>query len=413
MTENNNLSLYIYASFARSYDFNHVKTKKIHLISSIVSNCRNYHLDLNLYLNTITQKKGDNLYFLFIITNEPETIYINSYNIYIENGGNIEIKNIVIFSLTLDQLIGHLTFIAKDNALFENIFGNKELTEKDFDLIYQNSFFIFKDMFWSNILLKFKIGGIQISGGNISKRHILSTVELQLVENIFYMCGGCFDFKKFVYESNKQTYLSKNLELDIYRCFKGVKDNFNKLNLTELKNIDTFVEYEGNISEDKLLYLNKIVKNNLLLSFDTLKSSIIEQYTNVILQIKFKIENLELDCSRLKNEIYELENINYVSTSNMSVKSKKKFKKERTLILNDPNYFSNINDLTYKLTKLSNKIENFQQTMAEYEKILEEFKINFLKKNLSELIELDKKLNLSSENKTLKYSKINKKNTAL
>src|SRR5579863_2718112 len=131
----------ICACFARSFDEFHVKNKKIHLISSIVS----FEDNIESIENSLENLNSWSVYsreikYLFVVL---EVKNVEGYEDQIQLNRNyinlLKLENLVVIFVSIDQLIGHLSFTIKNNELFENIFGNKDLKAKDFDNIYQNS----------------------------------------------------------------------------------------------------------------------------------------------------------------------------------------------------------------------------------------------------------------------------------
>ena len=54
--------------------------------------------------------------------------------------------------------------------------SDKYKKNKDFDAVISNSLFIFNNLYWSNMILTFKMSGYDISGGTEFKRHLLCTL---------------------------------------------------------------------------------------------------------------------------------------------------------------------------------------------------------------------------------------------
>jgi hypothetical protein len=155
----------IYACFSRSFDENHIKSKKIHLISSIIGFFEESHIKIMEFISRDEEetsskleqleKYGYNIHYIFMVMDDDEfEITFNHlrgsdfFKDYLRNGYKVVQTrlNFRIIVLNIDKLIGSLSFSDYGSTLFESIFGNKILNQKDFDNIYQNSLFIFNNI---------------------------------------------------------------------------------------------------------------------------------------------------------------------------------------------------------------------------------------------------------------------------
>ena len=69
----------------------------------------------------------------------------------------------------------------ENSNFFIDLFNNDtNNTSSNQEKMYNQSLFIFKNITWSNIVLKLKINNINISGGSSSNRHILTTSDILL-----------------------------------------------------------------------------------------------------------------------------------------------------------------------------------------------------------------------------------------
>lgn len=123
-------------------------------------------------------------------------------------------QGLTICYISIETLVGHLNYSNSGNEVFENIFGRKNLSKKDFDVIYQNSLFVFADISWINVLFHFKLNGIDISSGNITKRHIITPIQIQLINFVYEIYQNGLD-NNIVYEVYKGNLLSQTISENI------------------------------------------------------------------------------------------------------------------------------------------------------------------------------------------------------
>jgi hypothetical protein len=210
----------ILACFARSYDASHIKNKKIHLVSSVVHST--YEIDIdNIDFEFLREKieKGmyRSTYYIFKVFPDVDDNLSNNIKVESDYFGCVRIINISFFTLIrCIENNGKLLDLSED--LTNELFGSKDSTEKDFYSILQDSVFIFYNLKWNSIVLFFKLRNIEISGGTISKRHLLDTVSSTLKEflDLFYDYNTNFINKYIIYESfkNKDGILSSFINFE-------------------------------------------------------------------------------------------------------------------------------------------------------------------------------------------------------
>lgn len=124
-------------------------------------------------------------------------------------------SNVVSIFICLDEFVGRYNMI-RNNKLLEVIFGEIGDKEKNNKLLWQNSLFIFYKYMWSSIVLNFKLNGIDISGGSISKRHVLKTVQYELIERMRLMYGF-EEFQHIIHSNLTDPFLSSTIPLKEYK----------------------------------------------------------------------------------------------------------------------------------------------------------------------------------------------------
>nr|QWO71412.1 RNA polymerase [Termitomyces sp. T28]QWO71415.1 RNA polymerase [Termitomyces sp. T60a]QWO71420.1 RNA polymerase [Termitomyces sp. T99]QWO71421.1 RNA polymerase [Termitomyces sp. T132]QWO71424.1 RNA polymerase [Termitomyces sp. T8] len=381
----------IIGCFARSYDESHIKSERIHLVSSIIGLSQDSEIkkEENLRLEYLKGEGLDPNYFenwsqleVFLITKENsffrDVLRLESnYNEFVVNSGIINCKYLYIFHLipykeaavlhkiyettstlrydnndctvtfsgdnlfvvrrnsyvisifcSLDEFVGKY-HMKRGNELLDVIFGDYSDKEKNNELIWQNSLFIFYNYMWSNIVLNFKLNGIDISGGSISKRHVLKTVQFELHEKLGYMYKG-FNIHHILHSSLSDPCLSSTIPLKEYKkCFKKMEESI--AFSTWKRGIHELVQ-DVKLKDIKLelgkSYKNKLVDmmmHNYLITARFLYVCVIKSFESIINKIKeelLKNENekrreiLTLKVSSKEEELLRFKN-NFV---NMDIK---------------------------------------------------------------------------------------------
>ena len=294
----------IYACFGRSFDCQHKMSGKIHLTSSIIGgvNTMTEFLEI-LYSNlreakrrqydfryTSLKYKGAGVYAKYIfIVNREENIQnyvldmkknimeenLEKYEEMISSGTIVDkieekrflfgftSKDITVVFISLHELIANLQL--SDDSLFKNIFGKFEDVQKDPEAIFNNSLFIFRDYHWWFIVLMFKIKNVHISGGRGNRRHMINSVEIQLI-NFLNIFGFNTIYEPLDKILNKG-YLNKWTNLFLS----------NKIPLNEIEKIKKF---KGKLNKQKLIEIQKMINNEEIID------------NNDKVYYKFLIENI-------------------------------------------------------------------------------------------------------------------------
>lgn len=384
----------IFGHFTRSYDESHKQSNRIHLIGSIVlfnSILNIDELDNNLFRGFLS---GDERIFLFIVL---EKSYFLERNINVYDEIAEERRNMVIIYITLEGLLGISN--SKENII-ENIFGVKSLWSKNFDLIGRNSYFLFLDLYWSNILLKFKLSGIDISGGTSPKRHLLNTADGKLTQFL----NICLNFNynevnNIIYKSfnDKNQYLSSLIPLDYYNALKQFLDGWCENKGLNVKANDIASSIERLVLNNDNSHFNENLifgVNNLLYSINHLMKIILKNENDKLEELKKKLNKLELDINQ---ENYRLNrNENLTIDIHMSNKDKKRLKKERTEILKDPSINKKLKNNIDKYTINSTKLKGL---ITDKENEIKNLEISLKYKSLNDLNEIYSKSKISTKSK--------------
>jgi hypothetical protein len=254
---------------------------------------------------------------------------------------------------------------------------------------------------WSNILLNFKINRVDVSGGSISKRHILQTVDFQLVMFLI----GIFDksklMSKIVYNGLKDPILSSSIPLKYYKYFTDKLNDISNMKVKDIKNNLSIIENSSLYSEKELAKYNSvqtIAKSNLSLAIEMLIMDIKNGIKNELIDLQNTISNYYKELSLLSYHKSNIENIDSQSTKHMSNKEKKIFKKERAQI-KSAGISRQLSELDSKISNLNNKKADIEEKLNKKESELSQFTKNSEEYTISDLIKLQQKyLNINNDN---------------
>ena len=344
----------VVACFTRSLDEFHLKNERVHLISSICLLKKDQLNELYQNINNLSSGSEEN-FFVFKINN---TLSDDTREVY---------ENLYIINLSIYKLLCVLGFTNLKNDLFDNLFGDSRLNSKDVESICSNSLFIFENEMWSNILLNFKINNVAVSGGSISKRHVIHTVELQLILILLRLFGNENKVRNIFYQNYNNSILSSSIPLEYYENFLEFKDSIKELKVSEIMD-DSIKIFEDSVPVYKDLFkpekleFKAIIKSNLKLAISLLIRDIGEGINNNIKNITVNIEKLKSRLNILKFDKENIEGIQNISTKYMSNKQKKIFKKDRTEILKS--------NTSAKLKQLNKEINYLELDIKKKEAIL-------------------------------------------
>lgn len=396
----------IVACFTRSFDKSHIDNNKIHLISSVIqiNTDEIKKEDADILKNVAGKLSGskENFYYFYVLADNGEIDWLKEAHPNIKRREGYyyrEFNGVYVIFLSLDVLIGFFNINTSNSEIFENIFGHKNLIRKDFEVISPNCLFHFRNLFWSNILLKFKMAGIHISGGSISKRHILKTIEFQLISLLYLFFNSDSMIIKNIYSNYNNDVLSSTIPLDLYNKSLDITKD-----LSFLKNSE-----ENKIFHD-LKFLDSdfcdLIRHNYHLSILTLTENILEIYNSEIYKLKEKLINLQNENSQLEYKINNLEELPYLSLRHLKNKEKKKIKKQRTLMINSK-FDYEISEMKKKIPSILVQIEELESEISKRENEVKKFNETFVNKNILELNNLYDSL---TKNR-LKFDKFTKRYT--
>ena len=324
--ENNPDKLYLLASFARSFDKYHVENSLIHLVM-----CKFYTTSNNFNQKIENLKKVDTFKLIIRIYNGDVSnysltkgLYDEKINCYLFHHSEnlveicIDIKQLVYYQDVKKQIKMSTEFMEK---LLNLIAGSVELEEKDSYYILNNILFIFEDVNYFTVEVLAKFFNIRISGGSISKRSCLSTVQYNM--SYFLMHLG-YSFND-VYESkliNKKRFekINYNENINNLQFDKNIVSSYIKYILDyKINNLNfqiSTLENDIKNMQDVILNLDKSLEGEfelLLISDNQLRIN-----RNTILEKENKIALTHNNISKLKEEVSELsDKLNFVDNAKL------------------------------------------------------------------------------------------------
>ena len=394
----NNDSFAIIASLARSFDTSHIENNRIHLISSIFLLEYSHFDNIRTYLESY--KDTEKINYVFILT--PNLVGKIKPEVTDHDG-------LIMIRCSIATFLKILLFSEDSESLFNNIFGKFDLESKDFDTISQQSIFVFLNQTWSNVVLNFKINKVDVSGGNISKRHVLQTVDLQLV--LFLL--NIFNESKLpnvIHNSLNNSILSSSIPIDFYNKFAGIdllNSKVKDLNISSVID-DPSIYVDSLIREKYSDFDGNIMQSNFNLSIDMLICDISDGIKNELEKLNKNIDSCTSEIDLLSYKKSNLENIHNTSTRYMSNKEKKRFKKERTLVQSE-GISSKVSNLNSEISSLNQRKAFIKEQIISKESELKQFNQNSKEYSISDLINLQKKyVNINKD--IYKYKKNRKLN---
>jgi hypothetical protein len=238
---NNNFK--ILACFTRSYDKYH-NSENLHLIASTVL-LRDKIEDNNL----LTNIRNSDVSRKFIIVNvsniNDENFTTVSEDLLPENRYKV-FDNTKIFE---NDYLGHIQisfnnlsklYSSKENIDYiKSLFNYSDIDTKTKGQVYTQCLFIFSNITWSNIVFKFKINNIDISGGGTNTRHILTSSDIILNNylNMIYNYNSEYIINLgFNTYKNEKVLMSSQIPLKFYRHYLDQIIEIYKLNPEDLFN---------------------------------------------------------------------------------------------------------------------------------------------------------------------------------
>lgn len=311
------------------------------------------------------------------------------------------------------------------------------------DKIYNQCLFVFNNITWSNIVLKFKINNIEISGGSSPSRHMLTTSDILL--NYYLSILTKFDtnyLMKIGYNSykNEKHILSGQIPINLYKEYENKIDDIyrsnkdkiykliqslsgnleNKEALTKFSDIFYGPDYTG-IDEflkseiDSKKEAINIVVNNLLISRQIIIRSMALYLENKLL--KTHKDNLNAINNNHWKDSMKLDC--FSSTKHTPNKEKKKMKKKRRELLDQgldaaslkeriEGYDSNLQSIEYIISERKKDLEqqinnwkklSFGELFKQYEKIKSKLNYDTYERSLLTNSKTEKDQNLIYSNK--------------
>lgn len=256
------LKFNLIGTMARSHDSYHVENNIIHLVMS------------STYCGPLPNLFEQDFLNLKFIHKALIIKIINSWDKDLYYGYEDINDKTVIFTCSVGYIISNLGKNNQLEILLEHLFGSRTLYRKiklnknhkdlnnKFSVYQGNVFFIFENLHWYNIKHIFNMMGISISGGSISKRHLLSVTQLNLIRFLSMLrfnIGDMFktttniSLKRNLYKAiqNREYNYGEDKNLIIYHLFFQILDELQGT-ITELLSIFYLIEHNLDIELKKL-----------------------------------------------------------------------------------------------------------------------------------------------------------------
>ena len=370
-------NLKIFACFTRSFDDNHLNKNKINLISSIVATSLDYDLDNSQFYN-------DKRDYIIIRVVDESYFFDRDYRIEIKEPK----QNLKLIIITLEELLSNIMFDRTNNKnyLLNQIFGMFQINNKydKFDnRLYRNTLFEFNNgLNWSNIVLNFKFSGINIGGGSISRRHVLNSVNYDLITFLNILYKDYYIISDILYKNfnTYQNLLTNKIDIKIYEKFEMA---INKIYNLSIKNMITTQNKFTLIKEA----VNNILNYNINLNLDNEFKNLFYKISNNIIENGLKVyEFLE---NKLKDKLKIILDNTNKNIENLNIK----IRETRSNVKIKPYNFESVQKKSYSEKVQIRKYE-------EYLKNEKDLKINLEHKKK---LELDLLFLNDRENLTLKW----------
>lgn len=331
---NNNFK--ILTCFTRSYDKHH-NSDNLHLIASSV--LVRDSLNLNVLNETLKDSSSNRKFIIVNVfdTNDEQTISeILSPE---ERKGGIEedffsscdsdyaaFINISFTNLLKLYISNDTKDVIRDLFNYSSNYNES----KSEDQRYTQCLFIFYNIKWSNIVLKFKINNIDISGGGTNTRHILTSSDIILTNYLYKMFKYDYDyvtelgFKTYKEEKN---IMSGQIPIKLYKEYIDKLEEIFNLRVTtdDILNKIKLITKSRDPSDIPCI---KIIANNLLISRD-----IIIKRMNLRIEKNLPFSYILNQLTKKRQEVQTLTeklDIFESRTKDLPNKQKKILKKERT-----------------------------------------------------------------------------------
>ena len=344
-----------------------------------------------------TNRNGNNRkLFKQLLSNTSEKIsYVFILTANLINYMQPDITNkgsLVIIKCSISTFIKNMLFTEESNSLFDNVFGGLNLKSKDFDSICQQSVFIFLNQMWSNVLLNFKLSKVDVSGGSITKRHLLQTVDFQLVTNLLKFFDESV-IPNLIYKSFKEPMISSSIPLNYYNKFVDRRIDILNMKVKDVNNI-SFLNKDPLIYSDKVfeeyISFEKILKSNFELSIEMLITDITNGINSELETLNNTNNKLSIDLDVLSYKKSNIEGLDSQSTKYMTNKDKKRFKKERAQIKSQ-GILNQLSQLDVQISKLNFNKENIEEKIINKKNELNQFILNNKEYTILDLLNLQKK----------------------
>lgn len=299
---------------------------ELNIVSSVVQYPDVINLG-NLKRTVDIFSKNNNNYKNFIVIelslsgSEQPKVELNNMNMKYIKINIFDFINMLLSkdSSTSYQMVNLL--VNDENYKFNFQLDVKELFLSD-NMKHHKVILILQGLSWSIILYLFRIVKISMYGGSITRRHILSTAQLNLVY-FLHLLNGMYIDTNIIYQSyNSNSILNSKYEKELSKIVQN--------NIEFDPEFVQGLESKGNKKELLFLFFGR---NYLLKAFMDLS-----KYKNMIENLLIENKNIESEIQIKKDKIKDL---SYNVDKDLSGRSKRKLENGKVFV----------NDLTSKLNK--------------------------------------------------------------
>lgn len=365
----------ILTCFSRSFDKHHTK-ENIHLIASTILIENKDGMDINNFIELMRYNSSKKIFYVIEIFEDGKE---NNTDFLFKVTESVYTKDFLVYiKLSFNDLL--LNYNKSEGINYIEQFYNPNFTDKNSseNLPCNQCLFVFNNITWSNIVFKFKINKIDLSGGGTTVRHILTSSDIMLNNYLNMIYSSNLDRLLSLgfntYKSQKNI-MSGQIPLSYYRTILSYIPEIFQLKPEDLfNNLKLLPNY--NINNEKYA---RLMAENILLSRDLILNKMVSNKN------EFSVENIQKKIEEQKMELshYEVKLSGLFSLyGNMGSSKKKKLKKERKEILNQgfssENLSQIVNKLRIEISELEIKLSKNMESIEKYREELQNLSISAL-----------------------------------
>lgn len=207
------------------------------------------------------------------------------------------------FNSDVAKLIKNFNYLTKIKLLRYIKFKNENINIRN---IKYNTIFIFQDISWSNIVFLFKTAGISLYGGSGNKRHLLSTVQANLMRFLLFIDSFEIDYN-LIFRSYNRSDTSAKIDRNLIKNF-----NYDTLNDKKIIQHNNSVDSNQNFYR-KFCFISRIY---------SILDSNLKKYININKRLNSLYKSINSEQDRITSFSTTQKQMSYASRkiSNASIK---------------------------------------------------------------------------------------------